>query len=80
MDAEFGLPQWVFGMRTYAYISADAVAAVYRQNGQSRLALINLPSGEAERIETPYTELSSPLAVDGRRSAYTPPRRPAPLS
>ncbi len=80
MDAEFGLPQWGFGMRAYAYISADEVAAVYRQNGQSRLALINLTSGEAERIETPYTELSSPLAADGHLYLYAAsPSRPAEL-
>ncbi len=70
MDAEFGLPQWAFGMRAYAYVSADTVAAVYRQNGQSRLALIHLLSGEAERIETSYTELSSPLAADGSLYLY----------
>ena len=80
MAAEFGQPQWAFGMRTYTYTSEETIAAAYRQNGESRLALIHLPSGETEPMETPYTEIGSPLAAEGRLYFYgASPSRPAEL-
>ncbi len=41
MAAEFGKPQWTFSMVTYAFISADCIAATYAQNGRWKLALID---------------------------------------
>ena len=38
MQAEFGMPQWGFGMSTYAFESADRIVCSYIQNGMSRLA------------------------------------------
>jgi dipeptidyl aminopeptidase/acylaminoacyl peptidase len=39
MEAEFGLPQWVFGMSTYAFVD-DKIVAAYQQNGQWQLAML----------------------------------------
>ena len=40
MEAEFGSPQWVFGMSTYAFESATRIICTYTQNGIDYLALI----------------------------------------
>lgn len=39
LDAEFGLPQWVFGMSTYAFFDSKILAA-YQQNGNWTLATL----------------------------------------
>lgn len=40
MDAEFGCPQWQFGYRRFAFLSATQIAAVYEEAGISRLAVV----------------------------------------
>ena len=58
MEAEFGLPQWVFGLSTYAFESANRIVCAFAEQGIWRLGLIDTASGKLERIETPYTEIS----------------------
>ena len=31
MEAEFGLPQWVFGMATYAFLDPRTILATYTE-------------------------------------------------
>jgi len=57
MEAEFGAPQWVFGMSTYAFCSADLIICTYTQRGVWHLGSVNTASGEIKRIETPYTDI-----------------------
>jgi dipeptidyl aminopeptidase/acylaminoacyl peptidase len=66
MDAEFGLPQWVFGMSTYAIESADRIVCAYTQQGTWYLANLYTATGEIEVIETPYSSIGSVRAVPGR--------------
>jgi dipeptidyl aminopeptidase/acylaminoacyl peptidase len=40
MQAEFGLPQWVFGMSTYGFIGNN-ILCTYFQDGKSKLALFD---------------------------------------
>ena len=60
MDAEWGLPQWAFGLSTYAWESPDRLVVVYSEGGTSHLARLDLSSAEFESIDTPYTTLSGP--------------------
>jgi dipeptidyl aminopeptidase/acylaminoacyl peptidase len=66
MEAEFGLPQWVFGMRTYAFESAQRIICAYTQQGAWQLASIDTETRELETIETPYTSISEVHAAPGR--------------
>jgi dipeptidyl aminopeptidase/acylaminoacyl peptidase len=66
MDAEFGLPQWVFGMSTYAIESADRIVCAYTQQGTWYLANLYTATGELEVIETPYSSIGSVRTVSGR--------------
>ncbi|MFQ5603134.1 MAG: S9 family peptidase [bacterium] len=54
-DAEFGLPQWVFGMSTYAFVSENELICTYFENGDWHLARLHTPNGQLQIIETPFT-------------------------
>ena len=66
MEAEFGAPQWIFGLSTYAFESADRIVCTFSEHGIWKLALLDTRSGNLERIETPYTEISFVCAAPGR--------------
>ena len=66
MDAEFGMPQWLFGMSTYAFESARRLICAYTRKGRWQLAEINLESEELEVIETPYSDIAYLRASPGR--------------
>ena len=59
MDAEFGQPQWVFGMSTYAFAGAGRLVCSYASKGLSRLGVIDLALGKLTPIDLPYSEFSS---------------------
>jgi hypothetical protein len=40
MAAEFGKPQWTFGMATYAFAGADRIVCAYFRNGGEQLAML----------------------------------------
>ncbi|AGY56253.1 S9 family peptidase [Gloeobacter kilaueensis] len=63
--AEFGLPQWVFGLTTYAFVSATRLLCTYREEGLTHLALLDTESGSMGPIELPYSEISGPVIVPG---------------
>ena len=62
MAAEFGLPQWVFGMSTYAIVSESKIICTYTQQGKWYLASLDLATKQLTTIETPYTDISSVTA------------------
>lgn len=66
MRAEFGMPQWVFGMSIYAFDSADRIVCSYIENGNSRLATLNTRTGQFQTIETPHTDITSLHATPNR--------------
>ncbi len=62
-DAEFGRPQWVFGMSTYAFVSPTQIVCSYGRNGTWRLAHLDTDSRTLTDITTPYTEISDVRAT-----------------
>ena len=65
MDAEFGAPQWVFGMATYGFPDDRTLLATYTRDGIWHLLAIDLASGEVTPIESPYTDMAEPYAAGG---------------
>jgi len=65
MAAEFGKPQWTFSMVTYAFISADQIAATYTQDGRWHLALIDTRSRAFTPVDLPVEPLESIQAGSG---------------
>ena len=65
-DAEFGLPQWVFGMSTYAFVSAHRIICSYTEQGDWRLASLDTTTGTLSPIETPYSTIRQVRATAGQ--------------
>jgi dipeptidyl aminopeptidase/acylaminoacyl peptidase len=57
-EAEFGAPQWMFGMSTYAFLSSGRIVCSYTDRGGSHLALLDTQSGDLEPIQTPYSSIA----------------------
>jgi dipeptidyl aminopeptidase/acylaminoacyl peptidase len=66
MEAEFGVPQWNFGMSTYAFAGARRIVCAYTKAGLGQLAMLDLASGFLQAIETEFTEFGSVCADGGR--------------
>jgi dipeptidyl aminopeptidase/acylaminoacyl peptidase len=66
MEAEFGQPQWVFGMSTYAFESPGRIFCTYSLRGISHLASLDTSTLELEEIETEYTYISGVKASPGQ--------------
>jgi dipeptidyl aminopeptidase/acylaminoacyl peptidase len=54
MEAEFGKPQWVFGMRTYGFDTAGRIVCLYEQDGDTHLAILDVERGQFDEIEVPF--------------------------
>ena len=60
LPAEFGAPQWVFGMSTYAFLADGRIACAFNERGQWRLGIFD---GQLRRLDLPYTEISNVRAA-----------------
>ncbi|MHB8534238.1 MAG: S9 family peptidase [Sulfuricaulis sp.] len=65
MEAEFGLPQWVFGQSTYAFVSARRLVCAVNRAGTWRLAALDTDTHRIDFIETPFTHIGGVIAVHG---------------
>lgn len=65
-DAEFGLPQWVFGMSTYAFLTSRQIICTYTELGVSRLAFLDVETQNLENIDTPYTQIEDIRSAAGK--------------
>jgi dienelactone hydrolase len=57
MSAEFGWPQWVFRMSSYAIECPDHIICAYNENGNWRLGKIKTDSLEFKNFDCPYTDI-----------------------
>lgn len=73
-QAEFGLPQWVFGMSTYGFESEDWLVCAYTQNGIWHLARLNSGRKTLHPLETPYTAISQVRVLPAPSGAARPER------
>ncbi len=70
LAAEFGVPQWGFGAATYGFSSAERMICSYEQNGETRLASLDLSTLALTLFELPYTEIYRPF-VSGQKVYFT---------
>jgi dipeptidyl aminopeptidase/acylaminoacyl peptidase len=71
LEAEFGLPQWSFGMSTYDFTGDGKILCTYTQHGTSHLAILdpaNLDTG-LQKISIPFTSISE-LRCEGDRAVF----------
>lgn len=69
MDAEFGLPQWIFGMSTYGFASDHKIVCSFQQDGSSHLAVIDSQSKHIRPLSYPVSDISD-LQVCGRYAVF----------
>ena len=67
-EAEFGLPQWVFGMSTYGFTEDGRVLSAYCELGRWNLGLLDA-AGRMDRIETPFSQIAA-VSVRGRKAVF----------
>jgi dipeptidyl aminopeptidase/acylaminoacyl peptidase len=69
MEAEFGVPQWLFGLATYAFASDDQIVCAYNVRGDWSLAALDARTKRLENVEVPYTEIAY-VRADARRAVF----------
>lgn len=65
MAAEFGRPQWVFGMSTYGFASAREVLCTYCVGGRWHLGRVDVEARQLRAVETPHAEMAQLRVGDG---------------
>jgi dipeptidyl aminopeptidase/acylaminoacyl peptidase len=65
IEAEFGLPHWVFGMRSYGFSAPDRIVATFLLDGISKLAEIDLTNGAVRTIPVPHIDIGGICALEG---------------
>jgi dipeptidyl aminopeptidase/acylaminoacyl peptidase len=66
MEAEFGVPQWIFGLSTYAFESTNSIVCAFAERGIWKLGILNTKSCALEQVDLPFTEISYVCAAPGR--------------
>jgi dipeptidyl aminopeptidase/acylaminoacyl peptidase len=66
--AEFGAPQWVFGMRFYAFAGPDEIVCLYSEPGGTKLGRIDLTTGTLQQVALIYSSLNN-VQSNGRKVA-----------
>lgn len=66
-EAEFGLPQWAFGMSTYGVAGDGRIVASCTQGGISRLGIV--AASGFEPFDLPYTNISG-VCVSGASALF----------
>ena len=66
MEAEFGVPQWRFGMSTYVFGSAGCIICAHTQEGSWRLGSLDIATRKLEPIDTSYSIIAHVRAAQGR--------------
>jgi dipeptidyl aminopeptidase/acylaminoacyl peptidase len=69
-EAEFGWPQWVFGMTAYGFLGDGRIACLWERDGVQHLAILDPGSGELINLDTPYTAMAPRLDVEGDRVIF----------
>ncbi len=66
MEAEFGKPQWVLGLSTYAFESPDHIVCTYTQRGHWYLGLLSVESNTLTPFNLPYTDIEDIHTVNNK--------------
>jgi len=66
MDAEFGQPQWVFGISLYGFASESQIVCSYTKNGRDYLATLDTGTRAPDTIDLPFTTISHVHAAGNR--------------
>lgn len=65
MEAEFGLPQWVFDMSTYGFESANSIICCYTQKGLWKIGRLNSDTQHLALFDLPFTFITGIKVSEG---------------
>jgi len=68
-EAEFGLPQWQFGMSTGGFLSADEMLVCYSRDGSWNLASLCTNTGELQKLKIDQTQVGAIHTSSGSQRA-----------
>ncbi|HEY8227579.1 MAG TPA: S9 family peptidase [Pyrinomonadaceae bacterium] len=63
---ELGMPQWIFGMSSYAFVTDSQIVCSHVEQGISRLDMLDLKTGEIKEIDCPFTDIQYLHVADGK--------------
>ena len=66
LEAEFGRPQWIFGISTYGFDSPRRIVCIYCEAGIWRMAFLDPDTRRLTPIEQPYTDMRFLRAAPGK--------------
>ncbi len=69
-STDFGVPHWVFGLSTYAFVSPQRIVCWYAQDGIGHLASLDTTSGQLTPVSTPYTTIGG-IHASGERVLFS---------
>jgi dipeptidyl aminopeptidase/acylaminoacyl peptidase len=69
-EAEFGWPQWVFGMSAYGFLGDGRIACLWERDGVQHVAMLDPESGELIDLDVPHSAMRPNLDVDGDRVVF----------
>lgn len=58
-NVEFAVPQWVFSVSTYDFLSPNTLICAYTENGRWSLGEVDIKTSKLIELKTPYTVISS---------------------
>ncbi len=67
--AEFGLPLWALGARSFAVLPDGRLFVTYFEEGRSNAALLTPDTGDLEHLETGLSNVYGPTLLDGKVAA-----------
>lgn len=71
MAAEFGVPMWRFGYRSFAFLADGRIVCAYRRAGAHHLALLDPATSELLDLDVPYSCFDPPyVRAEGSRIAF----------
>ena len=68
--AEFGAPQWMFGMRFYAFTGPNEIVCLYSEPGGTRLGRLDVNTGAMQQVELLYTSLNNVQATGSKVALF----------
>ena len=63
---ELGMPQWIFGMSSYAFASSDIIVCSQIEQGVSTLATFDITAGKLTPVDCPFTDIQFLRAANGQ--------------
>jgi dipeptidyl aminopeptidase/acylaminoacyl peptidase len=69
IEAEIGVPQWVFGYVRYVFLSNDRIACVVNKNGVEHIEVLDTRSKQRQKLTLPYSTFTN-LESDGKNTLF----------